>query len=59
MNTSNATVLSTKTATVNGFKTKVETVKLTGGRAQDIVYNVGGKLLTGNEFWSLSPRFKN
>ena len=54
-----STILSTKTAVINGIKATVETIKLTGGRSQDIMYNVAGKLLTGNEFWSLNPRFKN
>ena len=54
-----STILSTKTAVINGIKATVQTIKLTGGRSQDIMYNVAGKLLTGNEFWSLNPRFKN
>lgn len=54
-----STVLSTRKAIINGKAVKVETIKLTPHRAQDIAYKVAGNLLTSTQFWNLGPKFRN
>ena len=52
----NFTVLSTKTAFINGKKAIVETIT-SNARAQAIAYRIGNKVLTGEKFWAMQPKF--
>jgi hypothetical protein len=52
----NATILSTKTATINGKSVTVETILGTKHK-QDISYSVDGQPMGFNEFWEQEPVF--
>jgi hypothetical protein len=52
----NQTILSTKTAKINGKNVIVETILGTAHR-QDIKYIVDGKSYEYNKFWALNPKF--